>query len=167
MKEDHFEATSQSTQENVNQNLINISLRYLSLREYSEKELKRKVIAKEYFSDKDFAKTFEYLKSKNYLNDERYIRQKSNLLKLKGFSDQYIVNYLRREELDVTIEQVSDLGLSSDNEIIKKLILKKTKSSPISNLSNKRLNSIKRYLYSKGHDIQSITSALNSMEESH
>ena len=84
-----------------------------------------KILQKHNFDKLELEVAIQYLRSKDYLNDLRYIRQKSNLLKSKGFSASYIIRYLKTENLDVNLEKIEELDLISDEDNIKKLILKK------------------------------------------
>ena len=147
-----------------NKEIVNIALRYLCLREYSEKELKKKILQKHNFDKLELELAMQYLRSKDYLSDLRYIRQKSNLLKLKGFSASYIIRYLKAENLDVNLEKIEELDLISDEDNIKKLILKKTSKVIVPNLDHKKTQSIIRYVMSKGHCYQEIKSVLNSIK---
>ena len=146
-----------------NTEIVKIALRYPCLREYSEKELQQKIQNKQIFSPEEFAHAFDYLKSKNYLSEERYIRQKSNILKIKGYSTQYIVKFLNSEQIFVTHDQIEELELESNEQQIKKLILKKTTTDQIMNLTPKKKNSIIRYICSKGHSYGEVVSVIKSM----
>ena len=153
-----------SDQVDHNREIVNIALRYLCLREYSEKELKKKILQKNHFENIELEEAIQYLRSKDYLSDLRYIRQKSNLLKLKGFSTSYIIRYLKAEGIEVSLDKIEELDLSSDEENIRRLILKKASQQNLSKLDHKKTQSIIRYVISKGHCYQEIKSVLNSIK---
>ena len=150
-----------------NKDLINIALRYLSLREYSKKELKQKISKKQNFTEDEYENSFEYLKLKNYLSEERYIRQKANILKNKGHSIHYIVQFLQSEGVYTTTQEIMDLELDSDDDLIKRLIMKKSKGLELNNLCQKKTNSIIRYVCSKGHSYSKVKDAINSLKNLH
>ena len=124
-----------------NKEIINIALRYLCLREYSEKEL-IKILQKRQFENSELEIAIEYLRSKDYLSDDRYVRQKFNSLKLKGFSTSYIIRFFKNENIDVDVEEIEGLELTSDEDNIKKLILKSSQSQTRESLIIKRLSQL-------------------------
>jgi len=150
--------------EEPNKELINIALRYLCLREYSEKELQKKINNKQSFTEDEFEKAFRYLREKNYLSLERYIRQKANNLKIKGFSTNYIIQFFNTENISVTKDEIEQLELQSDMELIKHLILKKYHACELESLPIKKMNSLIRHICSKGHSYHDIKSTINSMK---
>ena len=121
---------------------IEIALRYLTLREYSQLELKKKIIQKQYFPPDILKQAFTYLRDKNYLSDERYIRQRSKLLKLKGYSTHYVQCYLEREGISVNKSDIEELELPSESECLLILIEKKLKGKQLDDLTyNKKIRS--------------------------
>ena len=141
---------------------IEISLRYLTLREYSQVELKKKILQKQHFSPDILDQVFAQLREKNYLSDERYIRQKSKLLKLKGYSTHYIQSYLEREEITINKKDIEALELPSESECLQMLIEKKLKGRQLDSLAYNKKNSIIRYLGSKGYSYSEIKEAFKS-----
>lgn len=159
----HSENEYDLDEQEHNKEIVNIALRYLCLREYSENELKKKILLKNNFSESELEVAIKYLKVKNYLNESRYIRQKSNILKLKGFSTSYIIRHLHTEGVRVEKDQIEELELTGDEENIKKLILKKTSRLKTGQIDHKKYQSIIRYALSKGHEYQAVKSVLNSI----
>ena len=141
---------------------IEIALRYLSLREYSQSELKKKILQKQRFSPDILDLVFIQLREKNYLSDERYIRQKSKLLKLKGHSNQYIQSHLEREGVVVKKKDIEELELPSESECLQILIEKKLKGRQLDSIAFNKKNSIIRYLGSKGYSYSEIQEAFKS-----
>ena len=148
----------------LNKKLIEYALRYLCLREYSEKELKHKISQKKQFSNEEFEIAFKYLRDKNYLNDERYIRQKASLLKNKGFSNNYIIQFFNKENLNLRLDEILNLDLESDDDSIKRLIKKKYSSTTFDEISITKTNSIIRYVCSKGYHYSDVKRCINSLK---
>ena len=153
LNDDETEATSP-------QKIIEIALRYLSRREYSEIELKKKILLKNQFSTEDLAEAFDILKENNYLSEERYIRQKTNLLKLKGFSSSYIAKSLNRENIPVDLEIINEFNFVTNETNLLKLLNKKLKGVPFNLLEPNKKKSIIRYLMTKGYSYDEIKTTL-------
>lgn len=146
--------------------LINIALRYLCLREYSENELRLKIKTKQQFTEEEFQQAFSELKEKNYLNEDRYLRQKANILKIKGFSTHYILQFLNKENIQTTKKEIENLGFKTDQEIIESLILKKYSTEELIELPIKKMNNLIRNICTKGHSYSEVKSIIKSLQNS-
>ena len=138
----------------------NIALRYLSLREYSEKELLTKIIKKQSFDGEVLSEVVKKLREQNYLSEERYIRQKAKLLKIKGYSDSYIITYLGRENVQTNKEVIQSLELSNSEESLSLLIQKKLRGKSLESIPTNKKNTLIRFLASKGYTFEEIMTAL-------
>lgn len=138
-------------------------VRLLSKRDYSEHKLRQKLREKEYDKEEaDFA--IAYVVEKNWLREENYTKARIQAFLRKGLSQQHIVQKLKLEKITITSDDIDivakDISLDSDTQI-NGLLQKKFGKFTLSELKDQKQRAkMIRFLMSKGHSYDSISTAL-------
>jgi len=136
-------------------------LKYIVYKKRTESEIRKK------FENEDqdlLDDTIEYFKQQKYINDEDYIRRAVNeFIALKNMSIKEVKYKLVQKGinsnlLDDYICKNKEAMLEYEISSCKNIILKKSSKMEIENIKN--------YLYSKGYMSESISIAMDELEES-
>ena len=136
-------------------------LKYIVYKKRTESEIRKK------FENEDqdlLDDTIEYFKEQKYINDEDYIRRAVNeFIALKNMSIKEVKYKLVQKGinsnlLDDYICKNKEAMLEYEISSCKNIILKKSSKMEIENIKN--------YLYSKGYMSESISIAMDELEES-
>ena len=136
-------------------------LKYIVYKKRTESEIRKK------FENEDqdlLDDTIEYFKGQKYINDEDYIRRAVNeFIALKNMSIKEVKYKLVQKGinsnlLDDYICKNKEAMLEYEISSCKNIILKKSSKMEIENIKN--------YLYSKGYMSESISIAMDELEES-
>ena len=84
------------------------AIRLLAMRDYSEYKLRTKLNDKE-FETNEIDSAIEKLIEQQYLQEHEYIRVKIKSYLEKGYGHSYIINKLKQEELNITVEQIEQI----------------------------------------------------------
>lgn len=135
-------------------------LKYIVYKKRTESEIRKK------FENEDqdlLDDTIEYFKGQKYINDEDYIRRAVNeFIALKNMSIKEVKYKLVQKGinsnlLDDYICKNKEAMLEYEISSCKNIILKKSSKMEIENIKN--------YLYSKGYMSESISIAMDELEE--
>ena len=135
-------------------------LKYIVYKKRTESEIRKK------FENEDqdlLDDTIEYFKQQKYINDEDYIRRAVNeFIALKNMSIKEVKYKLVQKGinsnlLDDYICKNKEAMLEYEISSCKNIILKKSSKMEIENIKN--------YLYSKGYMSESISIAMDELEE--
>ena len=135
-------------------------LKYIVYKKRTESEIRKK------FENEDqdlLDDTIEYFKGQKYINDEDYIRRAVNeFIALKNMSIKEVKYKLVQKGinsnlLDDYICKNKEAMLEYEISSCKNIILKKSSKMEIENIKN--------YLYSKGYMTESISIAMDELEE--
>lgn len=135
-------------------------LKYIVYKKRTESEIRKK------FENEDqdlLDDTIEYFKEQKYINDEDYIRRAVNeFIALKNMSIKEVKYKLVQKGinsnlLDDYICKNKEAMLEYEISSCKNIILKKSSKMEIENIKN--------YLYSKGYMSESISIAMDELEE--
>lgn len=143
------------------------AIRLLAMRDYSEYKLRTKLNDKE-FETNEIDSAIEKLIEQQYLQEHEYIRVKIKSYLEKGYGHSYIINKLKQEELNITVEQIEQIEQKYElyqESTIDYLIQKKLRYKEIPEDFNSKMK-LKRKIYSflcsKGHDQSQISQALSN-----
>ena len=151
----------------LHKDLYNYGLRLLARRDYSRFKMRKKMRS---ITDEHQAieKTLDRLESLNYLREEEYTRQRVKGLLLKNYSNEFIINKLKEEELYPEWGFIESIRSENDlpkQNIISNLIHKKTRNIDISELDfegkQKLKQKVMRHLLSKGFSYAEISETVN------
>lgn len=149
---------------------FNYSIRILSQKDYSIFKMKEK-LQKKNFESGHIDEVIDKLLESKYLKEEEYTDGKIKLLLQKGFSNNYILQKLEQEQLQITDEKIEiireAINLPLDTQILN-LIKQKLDINKIPNEYEDRMklkNKIMTFMASKGYDYYEVQDQLSKYIE--
>lgn len=145
----------------MNKKIFDYCIFLLSAREYSSNKLRSKLILKG-FDETEIDQTITELQMKNYLNDDRYIANRTkSLINNKKKGPLYIQSKLAQEGLKISSNQINfiaeEYGIDSI-EILKEAMSKiiKRKGWDPTNLDYQQKNKLAQSLQRQGFSLDQI-----------
>lgn len=140
----------------------------LSKRDYSRYKIRMKLKERKH-TPEVIEETIEVLVEQNYLREEEYKRQRIKQLIYKGYANNYIIQKMAQEKLQVEVDEIEILREQNDASTesqIQYLIEKKLRGVELPEDYESKMklkNKVTRFLISKGYQFAEINNKISEI----